>query len=272
MPKEVVNYDLFLAEKFFKTNPLLFSQIPKSKILDIAPLYSLNGYSSTTQSSDVKNCQGHILVSFGGVETPFTTDFHRFTIPKIVLESLVSASHKLQDNRNIICCIPKHISKEFIHNMNFSRIQFLSPSHEKFVSMLINASIYVVQPGLYGPFEAFEKGIPTVFTTPFSYTQVCQARAFEGENLMGYIPMWPELNDAIGNLHGDLFKEQADCFEKISFWLENNISENGCDQYYNWAEKVLKSEIVLRKMTSKRKQYVTELRSIKSDYLKKIII
>lgn len=271
IPKEVEDYDLFLAEKFFKTNPELFSQIPESKIIDISPLYSLNGSPLYNKSVIVQNYGGNILVSFGGVETPFTTDVHRFTIPDIVLESLVITSRKLKDKRKIICCIPMHISKQLINNRNFSEILFLSPTHEEFISILKTASIYIVQPGLYGPFEAFENEIPTVFTTPFSYTQVCQARAFEKEDLMGYIPMWSELNEAIGSLQGDFFNEQEACFEKISFWIANNIIASNFCQYYKWAEMVLKSEIVSSEMTIKRKQYVKPLKSIKPIVFKKLL-
>ena len=258
IPNEVADYDLFLAEKFFTTNPSLLEQMNGSSIKDIAPLYSLNGYSTFKKTIEKKAKEGHILVSFGGVETPFTTDVHRFAIPEIVLESLVYASSKLNDNRKIVCCLPSHISRQFQHNPNFSEVQFLSPAHEEFMQILNNASIYVVQPGLYGPFEAFENGIPTVFTTPFSYTQVCQTNAYDKEGFAGYIPMWKQLKNEIGNLVGDIENEEEICFEKLSNWIKENINCSNNNQFAVWAERVIKNDIVSNEIINRRNKFTIE--------------
>jgi len=270
IPQEVADYDLFLAENFFKTNPFLLKQIPESKSKDITPLYSLNGYSSFSRLKNIQNQDGYILVSFGGIETPYTTDIHRFAIPRVVLESLIFASGKLDDKRKIICCLPLHIRKQLQQNPSFSKIHFLSPTHEEFLSILKTASIYVVQPGLYGPFEAFENNIPTVFMTPFSYTQVCQARVYDRENLAEYIPMWSLLNSEIGNMCGDIINEEEICFKNITNFIEKYINSNFPDTYFNWAQMVLRNEIVTSDLINKRKQYIVKCKSIKAYQLHKI--
>ncbi len=268
IPQGVADYDLFLAENFFPTNPILHTQINGSKIKDIAPLYSLNGYLSSNKMTTHISKVGHVLVSFGGVETPFTTDIHRYAIPEVVLKSLVLASRKLHDNRKIVCCLPSHFLKRFQLNPNFSDVQFLSPNHIEFLPILNNASLYVVQPGLYGPFEAFENGIPIVFTTPFSYTQVCQAKAYDKEELMGHVPMWKQLDNEIGDLFGDIENEEEYCFDKISNWIKVNIKEDNCTGYYEWAEGVMKNERFSEQMTNKRVQYVKNCKHKKENDLR----
>lgn len=260
IPIEVANYDLFLAENFFSINPSLVTQMKGANIKEIAPLYSLNGHSKINETTKRVNKRGHILVSFGGVETPFTTDIHRFTIPEVVLESLVIASRKLRDNRKIVCCLPSHILKRFQLNPMLSEVYFLSPTHKEFIPILNNASLYVVQPGLYGPFEAFENGIPTVFTTPFSYTQVCQAKAYDKEGLVGYIPMWKHLDNEIGDLLGDIEKEEEECFNKLSNWIQENINESNSKYYYEWAIDVLKDSAITEQETTKRMHYIIKRR------------
>lgn len=271
IPKEVADYDLFLAENFFTINPLLVKQMNGSNIKDIAPLYSLNGYSTFNKTTGSISKERHILVSFGGVETPFTTDVHRFAIPTLVLESLVFASDKLNDKRKIVCCLPSHILKQFQCNPKFSQVRFLSPAHEEFLSILKNASLYVVQPGLYGPFEAFENGIPTVFTTPFSYTQVCQTKAYEEQELTGYIPMWKQLDNEIGNLFGDIENEEEYCFNKISNWIEENIKRDSSNSYSEWAKYVLKNEVISEQITMKRMNYIKKRRDSLNNQLHEII-
>ena len=242
-----------------------------SKIKDIAPLYSLNGYSNYHKTNKSISKGGHILVSFGGVETPFTTDIHRFVIPEVVLESLALASQKLHDNRKIVCCLPSHILKRFQLNPNLSKVHFLSPNHMEFLPILNNASLYVVQPGLYGPFEAFENGIPTVFTTPFSYTQVCQSKAYDKEGLSGYIPMWNQLDNEIGDLFGDIENEEEYCFEKISIWIQENIKGRKFECYLEWAIDVLKDSIILEHETVRRMNYIKKRRNTLNNQLQKII-
>ena len=73
IPDDVKNYDLILAEKFFDTNPLLLkSGLP---IHEIPPLISSNNDVIDWEIAYKK--EGHILISFGGIETPFTSDVHR---------------------------------------------------------------------------------------------------------------------------------------------------------------------------------------------------
>ncbi len=272
IPKKVRNYDLFLAENFFDTNPSLLSQIENSKLKNIIPLYSLNGYSNFNNRLIQSNENNHILVSFGGVETPFTTDVHRFIIPEIVLKSLLTASQKFNDKRKIVCCLPLNLLSHFKNTSDFSDVDFKTPNHEEFLKILNNASIYIVQPGLYGPFESFECGIPTAIITPFSYTQVCQTKKYVETELSGYIPMWNQLNTVTGDLNGNIEFEEEFCFQKISNWInENNITSNN-SIYLDWAEKVLKGTIVTTEITLKRMNYVKQCRSLSVNSFQNILI
>lgn len=261
IPETVLNYDLFLAENFFAMNPALYEQ--SSKIEEIPPLLSFNGHPLNSHF----NSQGHILISFGGIETPFTTDVHRYVVPELIMKAIATASEKLRDTRQILCCLPSHISEHFQKNPALSRIQFRSPAHKEFLEILKAASLYVVQPGLYGPFEAFQYGIPTVFTTPFSYTQVCQARRYEQEGICGQIPLWHFLNADVGHISGAIETEENTCFAKMENWIEKYLVKECIGSYTEWALKSLSNEAIASGLTKKRKEYSAKCKKKEHQYL-----
>ena len=152
-----------------------------------------------------------------------------------------------------------------------SAVTFLSPDHSSFIQLLKRATLYVVQPGLYGPFEAFERQIPTVFCTPFSYTQILQARKYEDLGLLGEAPLWSELNGVIGPLHGDVGLEEANCFREIADWLRSARGRfKGA--FHEWAQRVVAGTVVTEDLTSKRSQHARSCSRFSDEYLNELLI
>jgi hypothetical protein len=262
LPKMISGYDMILAEAFFNTRESFLS-LPGLE--QISPLLTA---SRTASSRERPPAGEYILVSFGGVETPFTRDVHRWPLPTLVLESLQRSMKDSHDPRKLVCCVPRHLSHELQGAFNLSQISFLSPTHEVFLKLLRGASLYVVQTGLYGPFEAFELQIPTVFCTPFSYTQICQARKYQENGLLGPVPLWADLDEEIGPLHGDIETEEPLCFTRIAQWLEKNLDQNGCrKEFRQWADLVVGSAPVSPDLTAKRSQYGQSRKEFADQYV-----
>lgn len=257
IPESVKHYDLFLAEAFFVIRDELLSS--EHRIEQIAPLYP-----TAALHSDGKDAadSSHILVSFGGVETPYTRDVHRYTIPTLVLRSIVQAVEESKDPRPIICCSPQHLAGHFARVARSSRVSFKSPDHREFIELLRGSSLYIVQPGLYGPFEAFHLGVTTVSSTPSTYTQICQARAYEENSLLGPVPLWRSLDEEIEQFRGDLDAEEPLCFERVASWLEKVGGEpDTLRAFSEWAGNALKKESVDAGLTLRRAAYARSCRS-----------
>lgn len=257
-PDNVLGYDLILAETFFEQNGNL--AIPE-QLKHIPPLLSSLGTTGNSVMSD------YILVSFGGVDTPFTQEIQRSLWPCFTLQALLKSVRKNSVQSKIVCCVPGPVRRELGALSEMSEIEVLSPNHNSFIQLLTHASLYVVQPGLYGPFEAFERQIPTVFSTPFSYTQILQARKYEGLGLLGEAPLWCELNEAIGSVQGDVGLEEMTCFRQIASWLRRFCEQGHFEAFDEWAHRVVAGRLVNDELTSKRYQHVRACAQFPETYL-----
>lgn len=251
LPKQVLAYDLFLAESFFELQENILPQ--SSALRVVPPLYD----SPNVSARQVADQKGHILVSFGGVETPFTKAVHRYLFPERILRALIETACQLNDSRKIICCMPSHICKRLSTLQDLRLVHFTSPSRDRFLKLLSDASLYIVQPGLYGPCEAFKYRVPTLFMPPFSYTQLCQAKAYDRLNLLGHVPLWSELDKEFGHLMGDIETEEAKSFELLGDWLEAHALRGSSQQSFKlWTKAAMKGELISDRLVQRRADYV----------------
>lgn len=264
LPASVLHYDIFLAESFFEIKEELL--LGTSQIQIIPPLFSSL---RNDQSKLELSRKDHILISFGGIETPFTQDVHRYLIPLLVLKSFIRALKKLQDSRELIVCTPRHLAQRLSGLADLSTIRFLCPTHKQLLHLMEGASLYIVQPGLYGPFEAFERRVPTFFCLPFSYTQICQARKYEEYDLLGKVPLWPYLNEEAGPLYGEIKAEESECFHRIANWLKKHLNQKtyNNDNFLEWAEMSLSGRLISRELTERRSDHVKSCRNYSDKYL-----
>ncbi len=250
LPPPVLEYQMICAQSFFPVRSK-YLRLPNLQI--IPPLIEFPNKSSNPK---VKSKRDLVIVSFGGVETPYTQDVHRLLIPKLVLESITRAARVLRDERKIICCGPPSLIRRLKRLKAISDIRFLSPSHKEFLQLLHRASLHVVQPGLFGPFEAFVASVPTVFCPPFSYTQICQARKYQQFGLLGEVPLWPTIDKEMGTYLGDLETEEPACFQKMAHWMKKNLSRTEHRKaVQRWAISVLGGRLSKTELTEKRTRH-----------------
>lgn len=261
LPAPVLEYDLILAESFFDLRRA-FRGLPQ--LIQIPPLLG-----PLPPPSPAGADRDFILVSFGGVETPYTQDIHRVLIPAAVLRSLSRAVRERDgDGRRILCCVPPRLGHPLTGLPELDGVRCASPTRKDFLRLLRRASLYVVQPGLYGPFESFGLGVPTVFCPPFSYTQVCQARKYDAHDLLGAVPLWPDLDQEVGPLDGDIEAEEPLCFKLLARWLrEQDGSPNLRVHFRRWAEAAVGGAAGLDELTRKRAKYVSARGALTDDYL-----
>jgi len=263
LPPETSQYDVVLAQSFFPVKPH-FLRMPNTKV--ISPLIKtshLIGRPAVAQHSNP------IFISFGGIETPYTENVHRYLMQGLVLESVIGAAEKNNDRRRILCCAPSGFCQRMAANSRFSEIHFVSPTHQTYLQLLWSSSLSILQPGLFGPFEAFASRVPTFFSPPFSYTQVCQSRKYEEFGLLGQIPTWRALDKVVGDLVGDVSNEEPVCFQKLSRWLTNDLSRSEHrDAMCLWAQGVLRDSEPCDELTQRRFEYTESCLKLSGNHLR----
>ncbi len=237
LPPAIRAYDLALAEAFFDTRPELCTAGPR--VVEVQPLTPTLALSTR----DRPRTPGSVLVSFGGIETPYSCDAHRYGLPGLVLGALARAAAERTPRPRLLCCAPAGVAARLRTIASMGGVRWCSPARAEFSAQLESADAYVVQPGLYGPFEAFEAGVPTALTFPMSYTQLCQAVAFEARGLAAGMPLLAELRAAVGPLTHDFEQEQPRCFARIADWYHTALRDTSIQSTLaRWAAAVLAGE------------------------------
>ena len=174
LPWPPATYNLIFSESFFDRDLTdLGSEAP---IIDVRPLL-VPLIKAQKQSNS-------IVISFGGIETPFTTDVHRFEIPHAILSALIRAGSRLKQDLHVACFTPPSTCMRLSAIPLLSGIDFRPLGRMDFLEALAAAKAYIVQPGLYGPFEAFSANIPTALCLPMSYTQMWQTATYMSNGLL----------------------------------------------------------------------------------------
>jgi hypothetical protein len=258
----VFEYDIVLAESFF---PIRSNFLMMSNVQVISPLID---FDQLPQKDQPNGTARYILISFGGVETPYTQDIHRVLIPSRVLQATVEASEALHDTRPMICCAPASLCQQLSNKNTVPRVRFLSPNHGEYLALLRGADLNIVQPGLFGPFEAFAARVPTVFCPPFSYTQLCQARKYEEYGLLGEVPLWSSFDREMGSYDGDLKTEEPACFQHVAAWFEENLGPcEHRDAFLGWARRALEGSLATSELTKRRANHIESCTSFPETHL-----
>lgn len=251
LPPAVSGYDAILAEGFFPTCDHLRSAGPR--VIDVEPLYG------PLPQARPRNAAGPVLVSFGGVRTPHSTEIHCLHFQARILDALAEAVQRQPAARQIVCSGPAQFVSALAERRGLRGITFINPERPCFLALLGGASLYVVQPGLYGPFEAFATGTPTVFAPPFSYTQLGQALRYREQGLLGPTPLVDELSAAVGPLRFVFGEEQARCFERLAAWFLERGGDAEVDrQLARWAH-TLEGEVPAE-LTAARRRLIDDSR------------
>ncbi len=235
------------AETFFPTRHCHKRSYPP--VQDIRPLADLG-------CPKPRDVDGAIVVTFGGIDTPFSTDVHRFSVPVAVVNALRKNFQFSNSGRRVVCCVPKHFAPNFLSLVSGTPITVLSPSRVEFLDLLSSAALVITQPGLYGPFEIFGRGIPTVFTPPATYTQLAQAIAFESNGIAGELPLLQRIADSVGPIEGNIEDEEPKIFIRLAKWLESHLESPEVKRTLTeWAGWALSGALVDPDLTARRLRF-----------------
>lgn len=267
LPPQIEEYDMLLGESFF--SPVV-SLSTAQRIEWIDPLLCIvEPHLKNTDCSPAG--ENYILISFGGIETPISSDIHRYAVPMMILGALNDAAKKRGDSRKLVCCCPPRIANHLSRDRDLSSIVFTTPNQLQLLQLLRKTSLYIVQPGLYGPFEAFQMGVPTAFTMPFSYTQVCQARAYDKLKLLGNPPLWYDMNNRIRDLEGDVDHEEPACFGEIGAFLTALFAKTDKrNELENWAALALGGNLISSNLIDARAIYASNTNGGRTCHISRI--
>lgn len=169
LPLHLHEYDLLLREQFFPSTHLE-KKGPLEKWHSIAPLIRPLPRSSTPDPDLV-------VLSFGGVATPYSTTVHAVEMPMAFLKGVHKLA-KTMPQKKFEVFLPRKLLMIAKTENHQSNIYFSEISRENFHVKLRSASHIICQPGLYTPFEAILSRIPIKLTYPMSFTQYRQAIQF----------------------------------------------------------------------------------------------
>lgn len=171
LPKHVTDYDLLLREAFFPSAPST-DKGEAAKWHDVQPLIR-------PPKRDVHPDADLILLSFGGVATPYSTDVHMIEMPLTFL-SCVKQYLDTQDRKRVIAFLPRNLLECCQGNdqVTHTRLELRELDRTAFGEAMKRCGLLICQPGLYTPFEAMKMGVPFALTYPMSFTQSMQAEQF----------------------------------------------------------------------------------------------
>lgn len=242
-------YKTVLAETFFPTRDDLRDN--PAPVIDIQPLIASLG------SRDPKPKE-RLVISFGGINTPFSTHTHRIEMPRAVIEAFDIAKQPLPSEMEIMCFLPADIRDEVGRRTDLSHVQLHLADREHFRDKLRKASAYVIQPGLYGPLEAFRLGIPTHFMFPMSYTQCCQLKAFRDRKLLRSVPMLDSMKDILLGLSTNFDEAEPACFRLLESWWKGWDNVDLQTQLTAWATRLIANISIPVGLEDRRYCYATK--------------
>lgn len=171
LPQHIKDYDLLLREAFFPSAPG-GDKGDITKWHDVQPLIR-------PPNRDKHPDADLILLSFGGVATPYSTDIHMIEMPLAFLRGVKQSLHEL-GNKRVVAFLPMNLlercqgNEEVFHE----RMELRELDRTAFMEAMKRCGLLICQPGLYTPFEAMKMGVPFALTYPMSFTQDRQAAMF----------------------------------------------------------------------------------------------
>lgn len=166
LPFHVHEYDLLLREAFFASHPS-DRKGPISKWRDVQPLIWQG-------RRDVHIDEDLVVVSLGGLLTPYSTHVHAVDMPMAFLRGVAEAAKPL--GKKVLAFLPDNLRNIAQSDTDISESITVCPSGRlAFRSALSKCGLLLCQPGLYTPFEAMSMSIPFAMAFPMSFTQAMQA-------------------------------------------------------------------------------------------------
>lgn len=187
VPHLVADYDLLLGERFF---PIPAAQESQPQSIAVCPLLTRPAFQRQLNKS--AHSARRVVVSFGGIATPFSATAHHTKMPVAVLLALAESNRVSAKRARITCFLPPALHKQCAGMPALSGLDLRVTNARAYRSAVEDCDLLILQPGLYGPFEAFAAEIPVDFTFPMSYTQACQAMRYRKDRVFGTTNDWEQ--------------------------------------------------------------------------------
>lgn len=171
IPPHIREYDLLLREAFFPSDHNK-KKGNITKWFDVHPLIR-----PPKRNKDIDD--DLVLLSFGGVATPYSTKTHCFDMPTAFIKGM---SRYLEESqaKNVIVFLPQELC-EYCESVGIKhqRMELRQLDRKGFSDVITHCGFLICQPGLYTPFEATQIGLPFALTYPMSFTQKKQDEQFK---------------------------------------------------------------------------------------------
>lgn len=235
LPPHIKGYDLLLREAFFPSAPD-GDKGDITKWHDVQPLIP-------SLARDKHPDADLILLSFGGVATPYSTDVHTIKMPLAFLCGVKQCLDALAHKR-VVAFLPKNLLKRCQGNKKVSHahLELCELERTAFMDAMKRCGLLICQPGLYTPFEAMKMGVPFALTYPMSFTQDQQGAKFLEMGVECFECDWATHNKISGTPSDDIetiekawFADSAidwkktkaaSLSNKVELWLRNLNEEN----------------------------------------------
>lgn len=215
LPPDIKNYDLLLREAFFPSQPSADKGDP-TKWHAVKPLIR------TLPRGEVD--PDLILLSFGGVKTPYSTDVHKLAMPHAFLQCVEVCLEQMPTKR-VVAFVPDDLLAlcKGDASIEHERLELRKAERKGFMEAMQTCSLLICQPGLYTPFEAMEMKVPFVLTYPMSFTQSRQGRKYVEMKVPMCSAPWVTLDEAVN--FSDINELEQNWFIFTSDHWTNNFSD-----------------------------------------------
>lgn len=212
VPAHVQEYDLLLREAFF-LSPSGGDRGDPRKWRDVQPIIR-------TRERDVKPDQDMILMSFGGIATPYSTRVHAIDMPMAFLQGTCRFLDVVTQ-KHVVAFLPDNLLEACkLANMEHERLLLRPLDRIVFKEAMSRCGTLICQAGLYTPFEAMKMGVPFALTYPMSFTQNQQGIRFLDMGVRRCQVPWVE---KVAQIHtgADIEAIESDWFRDIALaWEE----------------------------------------------------
>jgi len=167
LPGHIKDYDMLLRDAFFPSELTTEKGNPQ-KWREVQPLIR-------PRTRDASPDQDLVVLSFGGVSTPYSSDVHSVAMPLAFMRGVARAA-KSAKHKRVLAFLPDKLRSFADLEANVCGSMDLLPlGRASFQDAMCRCGLLVCQPGLYTPFEAMRVGLPFALAFPMSFTQAMQA-------------------------------------------------------------------------------------------------
>ncbi len=204
VPAHVQEYDLLLREIFFPSPPGGDRGDP-TKWRDVQPIIH-------TRKRVSKPDHNLILMSFGGIATPYSTQVHAVDMPMTFLRGTCRFLDTTT-SQHVVAFLPDSLLEACKYaNVEHERLRLRPLDRIIFQEAMSRCGMLICQAGLYTPFEALKMGVPFALTYPMSFTQDRQGARFREMGIECCKIPWTK-NAGIAPHDADIEEIEAKWFE-----------------------------------------------------------